>query len=358
MWHRDKDFVAKEMRQLQKVKMQQVLREIETDEEHRADQQFYGDMAFTQWVESRDLAQKPVGPPFLKPVAKDQEKTARPKGRKVKGQGNESKPVAEKVLEESGPRVDVLHRANSVQRPSRLSLIEEEGHGKPPDKASGRTLSPVSSGTVSGDEPTRRTPAVTIVEPVTEEQQPVSLNKKIAGYTNTHHWVNSPKVPPPEYVQLLPDYYPRDILTMLPKYPSVRGGLSRDTLDSLLAGSASQTTNESITTDTKLRIPKLPPDVIDKALNKASTKKERRVVFKCQNIIDVQQRKLFDPDQVEITRSEIGFHMTSDINSRAFQSGLQPQRIPTTPSTAISELSQTSFKSLSSRSATSLTSPA
>ena len=45
-WHQNKDFLAHEMGQLKKLKIQQVLKELEEDKELEADQQFYGEQAF------------------------------------------------------------------------------------------------------------------------------------------------------------------------------------------------------------------------------------------------------------------------------------------------------------------------
>jgi len=50
MWQQGKDSIAKEMQQLRKLKMQQVLREMELEEQFKAQNEHYSDEAFKQWL--------------------------------------------------------------------------------------------------------------------------------------------------------------------------------------------------------------------------------------------------------------------------------------------------------------------
>lgn len=50
MWQQGKDNIAKEMQQLRKLKMQQVLREMELEEQFKAQNEHYSEEAFKQWL--------------------------------------------------------------------------------------------------------------------------------------------------------------------------------------------------------------------------------------------------------------------------------------------------------------------
>ena len=325
MWHRDKDFIAKEMRQLEKVKMQQVLQEIEEDEEHRADQQFYGDIAFNQWLDTRNLPKKLTGPPSLQKKDELEDENATKSQQKGKAKGANREPLA---------------RANSVQRRDKMKQIEEDDGRKTRGEGS------VTPGANKEEDTIKtRVSEVKFVEPAKEEPtvMPEENKEKKVKFVNPNSWNKSPKVSSPEYVSILPDHYPRDEYTMLPKYPAAR---QRAPEVGQEPGAASSMGTSSAGTDPKaepaLRMPKLPADIIERALNRNSAKKERGVVYKCKNIMDVQKRQHYDPDVDPVPRAEVGLHLTNQLDSRIFLSALHPERIPPTPSTVISGLSSRS----------------
>lgn len=51
LWHQDKNNVAKELGQLRKLKMQQVLKEMEEQDEFKAAQEYYGEKAYQEWIQ-------------------------------------------------------------------------------------------------------------------------------------------------------------------------------------------------------------------------------------------------------------------------------------------------------------------
>ena len=53
MWQQGKDQIAKEMQQLRKLKMQQVLREMELEAEFKAKNEHFSEEAFRKWLEER-----------------------------------------------------------------------------------------------------------------------------------------------------------------------------------------------------------------------------------------------------------------------------------------------------------------
>lgn len=55
MWQQGKDNIAKEMQQLRKLKMQQVLREMELEAEYKAQNEHYSEEAFKQWLAKQGL---------------------------------------------------------------------------------------------------------------------------------------------------------------------------------------------------------------------------------------------------------------------------------------------------------------
>lgn len=53
MWQQGKDNIAKEMQQLRKLKMQQVLHEMELEEQFKAQNEHYSEEAFKQWLQKQ-----------------------------------------------------------------------------------------------------------------------------------------------------------------------------------------------------------------------------------------------------------------------------------------------------------------
>ncbi|ELU06759.1 hypothetical protein CAPTEDRAFT_104651, partial [Capitella teleta] len=57
-WHQDKEVMSVEMAYLKHMKMNQVLKEMDAEDEMKADQEFYGDIAFKQWMDNKGLNQR------------------------------------------------------------------------------------------------------------------------------------------------------------------------------------------------------------------------------------------------------------------------------------------------------------
>ena len=151
-------------------------------------------------------------------------------------------------------------------------------------------------------------------------------------YTNPRRWNKSTKVVTPIHISKLPDHYPRDEYTMLPKYPPKRGGV--------LPPQAKQEElrSEEVDMNKPLRVPKLPAEVINKALS--GDNMERPVVFKCRTILDGIQKR--HPGE-EKPRDEVGLHFGNDMSSFIFKSSMQSKR------------SGSRLTTLSSKSSTALT---
>ncbi len=312
MWHRDKDFIATEMKQLQKVKMQTVLKEIEQDEADKAEQQFYGDVAFNQWLDKQGLPRNATGPD--------------PNSRKVVDEDTKVKTRPKVDFKDKGAMKDSLMKPNSL-RPKML----RPSHMNDANKMTAQTTG--SSSWASFSRNTYDSSNMGSVEqssepPVTELYE---AKPEKPAYYNPDTWTKSTKLPQTEYVELLKDHYPRDVYTMKPKYAPVRGGKP--------PAEAEKEAGDTMDINTKkvFRVPKLPQEVIDKTLGVDPTKQERAVVYKCKNIIDVQMRKHYEEDA--LPRQEAGLHLINDPECHLFKAGLQAERIPTTPSTTLSRYS-------------------
>ena len=100
------------MKQLQKLQMHQALAEIQADEENQADQQFYGDMAFNEWLQNRGLAKSPTVPPEKAKKAQPAKGKAQPAKAKVAVKKEDDGPKLR-----TAPRHNVLKRANTYRPP-------------------------------------------------------------------------------------------------------------------------------------------------------------------------------------------------------------------------------------------------
>ena len=161
-----------------------------------------------------------------------------------------------------------------------------------------------------------------------EENKQNDVNVEIIPFQmHTKPWNKSTKVNKKPYITNLGDHFPRDEFTKLPINSPKR---ERSTLSAVIT-TETEKRNQSSGTN-HIKMPKLPKDVIDKAMSK-----DKPVVFKCKNIIDTQKRRMLDWSR--FPRSESGLHMTNDLTSMLFQSGLLSEMIPSTPSTAISGIS-------------------
>ena len=273
MWHREKDFLSKESHQLQKVKMQQVLREIEEDESNRFDQQFYGELAYRNWLQEKG---------------------------------------AQKEMKDGGAK-DHLQKANSLQ-------------GKPSEKKSSLSHTKSLAGANVANIPKN---AIRSKFPKTSESEDRGLHEqrheeefdqgdKELNEEKLRHeypWNVSTHTPPYEYLPRLADYYPRDEYTMQPRYPLKKGGKPAPDTNMI------PIRHENINPTAKLRKPKLAPEILEKVLLEGSSIQDRPVVYKCKNIIDVP--KLRQYDQERLPKAEAAIHLCDDLNSALFKAALQ-----------------------------------
>ena len=111
-----------------------------------------------------------------------------------------------------------------------------------------------------------------------------------------------------EYSPMLKDHYPRDEYTMLPKHAPKR--LTRSPTINVVEQSASPSANKS-------SMSRRGTKDVQEEVGKPG---ERTVVYKGKHIDDVHKRKM--PDVEQLPRAEIGMHLTNDLDSRLFLSGL------------------------------------
>ncbi|KAK7110144.1 uncharacterized protein [Littorina saxatilis] len=291
-WHQDKSGVAKEMQQLKKVKMQQVLQELEDDEESKLDQQFYGQAAYDQWLSTRGLQPKATGPP----------KSDAPKPKK----GNV------KIREP-------LMKPNSVA---------SSGHGDVTAEKGALTMS-VSIGKKhsAGSKASRRDTVATIMSEAdfglsdgqsSKEERKPEVQRTI--HVNPNRWNPSPFIPGKEYVPVLKDEYPRDEYTMMPR----TDGAKKFFDGKHVTDDEGDEEQKEELKKKKLRRPKLPREVVHKVLSGDPTLHERPMLFKTQHIYDVHKKHKYALD--EKPASEAPLHLCNDINSQLVKMSI---RFPT-----------------------------
>ena len=286
MWHGEKDFLSKELYQLQKVKMQQVLREIEEDESNRFDQQFYGELAYRNWLQEKGV---------------------------------------QKEIKDGGAK-DHLQKANSVQR----NPSEKKSSLTNTKSLAGANVGIVSKSAIRSKIPKTPEPEDGGLHEQRDDQEFDQGDKELNGEKLRHEypWNISTHTPPHEYLPRLPDYYPRDEYTMQPKYPPKKGGKLAPDPNMI------PIRHENINSTAKLRKPKLSPEILEKALLEGSCIQDRPVVYKCKNIIDVPKLKQYDQERLH--KSEAAIHLCDDLNSALFKAALQiPLSDTSTSSTSL-----------------------
>lgn len=291
MWHREKDFLSKELYQLQKVKMQQVLQEMEQDETKRYDQQFYGELAYRNWLADKGF-------------------NTDKKGGEKSAEAEESK---------HGKPKDSVQKPNSIPLPSNAKMRGSAGRGS------------ITESTESNEPNIQKQGKQQDAPESNKKGKEITLERGSARHE--YPWNISTHLPEYDYPSKLPDYYPRDEYTMKPKYPLKKGGVPVANTNMIPIA------HEDISSATKLRKPELPPKMLEKALLGDAASQDRPVVYKCKNIIDVQTLRRYDSGK--LPKAESGLHLCDDVNSALFKFGLQ------SPETNISA-SNTSLKSVSS----------
>lgn len=277
-WQAEKQFLAKEMKQLQKIKIQQAIEDMEKEDELQAYQAFYGDKAFKEWLDLRGLSGGNNGPP---PSQQLQPKQTQEELAKSKEKPKESVYKANSYKQPAAPSKKEISQPPPVQR-------------KYQDTFPDRYSSPY--GNDSEEEKQKE------VEPSEASPETAAPTEEEKAWYNPDPWNKSTFVASKPYVANLPDHYPHDEYTMKPKHPPKR--------------ERKKDTKEQVSLR---KMPQLPQEVIDQQLNPG--KYERPVVYKCKHIADVDKKLHFDPER--LPRQEAGLHLMDDLSSYIFKAGLQ-----------------------------------
>ncbi|KAK2167329.1 hypothetical protein LSH36_29g01014 [Paralvinella palmiformis] len=279
-WHQDKRSLAREMSQLQKLEMQKTLYEMQADEENSAHQKYYGDLAFSEWLQMHGLEPKPTGPKLS-----DKEDCSEAKA------SESGKEVANTAKGES------LYTANSIQRPKHISRsnqppspIKEETESSTHTTSITPRIPPTGkvAPTVQSRDSTQSRISVQAPESGRETREMSPMSKAMLHFSD---WNKSTKASQRPYIPMLEDFYPRDEYSMLPRPPPKR---------QLKSPTTQSKDNGKIAA---VDLPSLHP-----------------VVYKCKHIADVHKKKHYDIEK--LPRSEVGMHLSMDPNTRMFRSGL------------------------------------
>jgi len=276
MWHQDKDGVAKEMQQLKKVKMQQILKELEEEEEEKAAKQFYGEDAFKQWMENKNLTQKttPENSAFIQ-------------------------------TKETGYKPNSVARNNEITSSKLITDKKSIGDTEEQNEA------------IDDKEPVKEV----VSDPEKDKENEKDKSKKIKPLMyNEKDWVKSTKTSKKSYITNLTDDFPRDEYTMMPKVKGAPKFYEGKFVRPMTPSNVDKDIIEK-GTETKLRKPKLPAEVISKVLAKDASKSDRGQLFKCKHIGDVRTKKKYDEDQKG--RPEAPLHLCNDLNSQLVKNSLK-----------------------------------
>ncbi|XP_062566080.1 ankyrin repeat domain-containing protein 53-like [Saccostrea cucullata] len=288
LWHQDKDNVAKELGQLKKLKMQQVLKEMEEQGEFKAAQEYYGEKAYQEWMQKKGLVQSPT------------------EGNKEEGTKLDAN--------QKGKTGESLMKPNSkVQQPSGKKSGSERSNihvafrdDRTPSPPSSRKQTDVSDDHGKED---------------TDKENQVSSARakpKFHAFVNPESWRLALHPPKTEYITDLKDEYPRDEYTMMPrtksahKYFDGKFACVEDITERDLK-------NKKLKKD--VRKPNLPREVIRQGLSKDPTLDQRPVLFKPIHMFDVTMKKKYG-DTVK-GKSEVSLHLCDDVSSIVYRNSLQ-----------------------------------
>ncbi|ESO93076.1 hypothetical protein LOTGIDRAFT_232824 [Lottia gigantea] len=304
IWHQEKDHVAMEMNQLQKVKMQQVLKDLEEEEERHTSQEFYGQQAFKDWLASRNLEERPTGPT----------------GRKTEMDYN----YDESARETNSPDKHPLMKPNSKAPPRSNSQLRTPT-SREPTQSPGKEKTSMSL----KRDPTYNTEYTFEFEEDDDENFDGQGNKpQVAGspekrtksklilakHDSPWTLTTATNVPKPEYLPHLKDEYPRDEFTLMPKTKP-----EQKYYDGKHAGPKELKKEKSASA--KARAIDLPKDVQDKVLSRDPSILERPILFKPKHVIDLPTKKKLE-EEVK-PRDEVSLHLCSDVSSILFKNSLK-----------------------------------
>ncbi|XP_050397313.1 ankyrin-3 [Patella vulgata] len=301
IWHQEKDYVAKEMNQLQKVKMKQVLKELEDEEERHTAQEFYGQQAFKDWLATRNLEEKPVGPSpkheyhyddsARHPLSKPNSVVPSGKSHSLKSGKNEyglsPSPVKDKI-----PPAFKRDPTYNTEYTEDFEDYDEE-------------ILDFEDGRKSCTSPLKLSPR--------------SHRKKLTLIQHPSPWNISTKAKEGDYIPILKDEYPRDEFTLMPKTKPEQkyyDGKHAKPVDVTEENKTKKKTNSG-----KTRAIDLPQDVLDKVLSRDPSILERPILFKPKHVIDLPAKKKLDFEVKP--KDEVSLHLCSDVTSILFKNSLK-----------------------------------
>lgn len=296
VWHQKKEFQAKELQHLQKLRMAEVLREIEIEEKLLFESQGLGRKEIKKSEEQKkdkkqQFYQENQTSLYDAYAHRDQlnsksGKIAKPNSRTIKQQRKERPP--------------------SVRRPNLSS------------RQSGRSV--VTDGSDTGLY--ERNQASVENQPLDEQNLEDNFDSGKNGFYNPNSWNPSTHIKPKDYITDLADDYPRDEYTKLPRL--------RDLFRTPAYVSSIREKAEKLGVD----VDKLKEELMNEQREKRS---ERSVVHKPKNIEYSQAKRKYETPFA--LTSEAPFHLVGDSNSLLVRLNILEERIPPTPSTTLSNLS-------------------
>ncbi|CAD5116456.1 unnamed protein product [Dimorphilus gyrociliatus] len=295
VWHQKKEFQAKELQYLQKLKMAEVLREIEIEEK----------LLF----ESQGLKKKEI--------KKSDEQNVKKQQTAAENQQSPYDPFAHKDRLNS--------KTGKVSKPN-SRILKQQRKERPPSvkrpnlssRQSGRSVVTDSSDTGLYE---RNQPSVEN-QPLEEGNLEDGCELGRTGFYNPNSWNPSTHIKPKDYLTDLADDYPRDEYTKLPRL--------RDLLRTPAYVASIREKAEKLGVD----VDKLKDELMKEEKEK---KWEKSVLHKPKNIEYSQTKRKYETPFA--LTSEAPFHLIGDSNSLLVRLNIIEERIPPTPSTTLSALS-------------------
>ncbi|KAI8482005.1 Ankyrin repeat domain-containing protein 53 [Branchiostoma belcheri] len=301
MWSQEKEFFAKEMRQLGQVTAKYWDFERDTAETKRAEQDFYGQVAFGNWIDDKGLPAKLKQIDFL---SRPEQFPAKPSTTKSKT----STRSGEGTTTGSG-----LYRPNSKLAAPTVSSVKKE------DVLRGiQTTTQKFPVREHGLRPLTQPPPEIVEHPASPSKSPDSPRKDMKA-NHTKEWkqffTNIESEPKTDI------FRPHEVRRSVePEDNNPFEGLRRTKSQPITSHLGYDLKEiERPVTSGGLRMPVLPEEVIRRGLSRQRLPHERIKMpqeFKCVNIIDVQQKRLPDP---EVRQGEAAMHLAQTLESNLFQ---------------------------------------
>ncbi|KAK3094726.1 hypothetical protein FSP39_005473 [Pinctada imbricata] len=285
LWHQDKNNVFKEMGHLKKMKMAQVLKEIEDENEKKAEKEIEGEKAFDDWLQRKELPRSHTGP---------NSKTT-----------EEAPPPI--IQTEPSSKGKTKTYVSPYAQPRRSILVSREE--RTPTPLNSRKLTDMSDDNrgLYGD-----------IVPVETQSTPERRKKKFPdAWVNPESWRLALHPPKTEYICNLTDEYPRDEYTMMPmskdapKYYEGKHEGQENEADDELSSRQKKKKNKK---------PNLPKDVIEKFLSKDPSLVDRPIIFKPIHMFDIHKKKKYESE--DQMKGEVSLHLCDDFKSLLYQRSL------------------------------------